>query len=235
MDDPATLLAAQKDPMGFIQDLGNHVIIDEIQRVPELFLPIKKLVDQDRENRRYILTGSADVMLLPKVGDSLAGRIEVHHLWPFSQDEINQKPSTFIETLIGGGKFNSSKTSWNQIASKIAAGGYPASLQRSSPKRRNKWFEDYLSAILQKDIKELSNIEGLTEIPNILSLIATRVGSTTNMSEIARLSGVKNTTFKRYLALLEHVFLILKVPAWTKNTEGQFVKSPKYISMIQGS
>ena len=88
MDDPATLLAAQKDPLGFLEDLGKHVVIDEVQRTPELFLPIKKLVDEDRKGRRLILTGSADVMMLPKVGDSLAGRIEIHNLWPLSQDEI---------------------------------------------------------------------------------------------------------------------------------------------------
>tara|TARA_B100000780_G_scaffold273805_1_gene237853 strand:- start:4902 stop:5291 length:390 start_codon:yes stop_codon:yes gene_type:complete len=80
MDDPATLLAAQKDPLGFLEDLGKHVIIDEVQRTPKLFLSIKKLVDSDRKGRRIILTGSADVMMLPRVGDSLAGRIEIHNL-----------------------------------------------------------------------------------------------------------------------------------------------------------
>lgn len=228
MDDPATLLAAKEDPLGFLQDLGKHVVIDEIQRVPELFLPIKKLVDEDRKERRVILTGSANVMMLPKVGDSLAGRIEIHNLWPLSQDEIKGTKSSFLHTLIDTDKkFKPSGTSWKEIAEKMRIGGYPEAIERSSPSRRNKWFADYMTAILQKDIRELANIEGLTEIPNVLKLIATRVGSTINMSDIARLSGIKNTTLKRYVTLLEHIFLIVKIPAWTKNTEGQFVKSPK--------
>lgn len=228
MDDPATLLAAQKDPLGFLEDLGKHVIIDEVQRTPEIFLPIKKLVDEDRKGRRIILTGSADVMMLPKVGDSLAGRIEIHNLWPLSQDEIESKKSKFLKTLVSDNqKFVASELTWIDIATKMRVGGYPESIARSSSSRRNKWFADYLTAILQKDIRELSNIEGLTEIPNILKLIATRVGSTINMSEISRLSGIKNTTLKRYVTLLEHIFMIVNVPAWTKNAEGEFVKSPK--------
>ena len=228
MDDPATLIAAQNDPMGFLKDLNKHIIIDEVQRAPELFLPIKKLVDEERKNRRIILTGSADVMLLPKVGDSLAGRIETHNLWPLSQDEISGAKSNFLNTLIDiEKKFKPSKTSWKEIARKMNIGGYPESLARSSASRRNKWFSDYITAVLQKDIRELANIEGLTEIPNVLKLIATRVGSTINMSDISRLSGVKNTTLKRYVTLLEHIFLLVKIPAWTKNAEGQFVKSPK--------
>ena len=228
MDDPATLLAAQKDPLGFLEDLGKHVIIDEVQRTPELFLPIKKLVDDDRKGRRIILTGSADVMMLPKVGDSLAGRIEIHNLWPLSQVEIEGKKSNFLATLINTEKrFSASNITWIEIAKKMRLGGYPESIDRSSPSRRNKWFSDYITAILQKDIRDLTNIEGLTEIPNILKLIATRVGSTINMSDISRLSGVKHTTLKRYVTLLEHIFLIVHVPAWTKNAEGEFVKSPK--------
>lgn len=228
MDDPATLLAAQKDPLGFLEDLGKHVIIDEVQRTPELFLPMKKLVDEDRKGRRIILTGSANVMMLPRVGDSLAGRIEIHNLWPLSQDEIGGIKSNFLHTLIDTDKkFSSSNVPWKNIAARMRVGGYPESISRSFASRRNKWFADYITAILQKDIRELANIEGLSEIPNILKLIATRVGSTINMSDISRLSGVKNTTLKRYVALLEHIYLIVPVPAWTKNAEGEFVKSPK--------
>jgi predicted AAA+ superfamily ATPase len=228
MDDPTTLTAAQADPLGFLQDLSPHAIIDEVQRTPELFLSIKKLVDDNRKGRRLILTGSADVMTLPQVADSLAGRIEIHHLWPLSQTEILGKRSKFLNTLIApDGRFQSHKNNWKDIIEAIRAGGYPEALQRETEGRKAKWFESYIGAVLQKDIRNLANIEGLTQIPNILQLIGTRVGSTVNISDIARLSGVKNTTLQRYMALLEHVFLILKVPAWTPNIEGQFVKSPK--------
>jgi len=230
MDDPTTLSAAQADPLGFLQNLSPHVIIDEVQRAPELFLSIKKLVDDNRKGRRLILTGSADVMTLPQVADSLAGRIEIHDLWPLSQAEIHGKRSKFLDTLIApDGRFQSHKNKWKDMIEAIRAGGYPEALQRETEGRKAKWFESYIDAVLQKDIKDLANIEGLTQIPNILQLIATRVGSTINLSDIARLSGVKNTTLQRYMALLEHVFLILKIPAWTPNIEGQFVKSPKIV------
>lgn len=230
MDDPATLAAALADPMGFLEDLDKHVIIDEVQRAPELFLSIKKLIDEDRKQRRIILTGSADVMTLPKVADSLAGRIEIHRLWPLSQSEINGNASSFLKALLSEDvPFPRVKAEWKQIVQMIKTGGYPEAVQRQTEIRRVKWFESYIVSILQKDIRELANIEGLTQLPNILQLIATRVGSTINLSDISRLSGVKNTTLQRYIALLEQVFLILRIPAWTPNAEGQFVKSPKII------
>lgn len=228
MDDPTTLAAAQADPLGFLQDLSRHAIIDEVQRAPQLFLSIKKVVDEDRRERRLILTGSADVMTLPQVADSLAGRIEIHHLWPLSQSEILRNTSKFLNTLVTpDGRFHAHKNNWRDMVEAIRAGGYPEALQRENEGRKEKWFEAYLDAVLQKDISSLANIEGLTQIPNVLHLIGTRIGSTVNLSDIARLSGVKNTTLQRYMALLEHVFLIFKIPAWTPNIEGRFVKSPK--------
>jgi len=228
MDDPTILAAARKDALGFLEGLGNHIIIDEVQRVPELLLAIKKLIDEDRQVRRVILTGSADVMTLPKIADSLAGRIEIHNLWPFSQGEVRGEESSFLTSLISEkSNFVSRKISWEEIVHMIITGGYPEVLNRKTQSRKSKWFDSYIASILQKDIRELANIEGLTQIPNILQLIATRVGSTINLSDIARLSGIKNTTLQRYMALLEYVFLLLKIPAWTPNVEGQYVKSPK--------
>lgn len=230
LDDPSSLAAAKTDPLGFLTDLGKQVIIDEVQRAPELFLSIKKLIDEDRKGTRIIMTGSAEVMTLPKIADSLAGRIETHQLWPLSQAEILGRRPRFLDLLLTkGSSFPDLKSDWTQIIRIIRTGGYPEALQRESDSRRGKWFESYLAAILQKDIQDLSHIEGLTQIPNILQLIATRVGSTVNFSDIARLSGIKNTTLQRYIALLEQVFLILRIPAWTPNTEGQFVKSPKVV------
>ncbi len=229
LDDAVILAGAKADPLGFLQDLDKHVIIDEVQRVPELFLSIKKLVDEDRKGRRIILTGSANVMVLPKVADSLAGRIEIHNLWPLSQTEIQGKPSGFLSALVSDSRFQAEKMNWNDLVQSIRTGGYPEAVERTSESRRYKWFESYINSVLQKDVKELSNIEGLTDIPKILHLIATRVGSTVNFSEIGRLSDIKAPTMHRYLSLLENVFLILKIPAWTPNAEGQYVKSPKVL------
>ncbi len=228
LDDPTVLKGAIADPLGFLNSLDKHVIIDEVQRAPELLLSIKKLVDEDRNGRRIILTGSANVMVLPKVADSLAGRIEIHNLWPLSQGEILGKKPDFLKNLVSpNGRLQGGKISWVEILEAIKKGGYPEVIQRPSESRRAKWFASYIKSVLQKDIKELSNIEGLTDIPKILHLLATRVGSIINFSEIGRLANIKNTTMHRYLALLENVFLILKVPAWTPNAEGEFVKSPR--------
>jgi uncharacterized protein len=228
MDDPAILEGAKNDPLGFLKNLDKHVIIDEVQRVPELILSIKKLVDEDRKGVRIVLTGSANVMLLPKVADSLAGRIEIHPLWPLAQTELNEKPSAFLSTLLNGNlRFKSEKTNWEPLVKSITVGGFPEAVSRPNELRRKKWFASYIKSILQKDIKELSKIEGLIDIPKILHLIATRAGSRINFSEIGRLADIKTPTLHRYLALLENIFLIIKIPAWTPNEEGQYVKSPK--------
>ncbi|AYD47789.1 ATP-binding protein [Arachidicoccus soli] len=228
LDDPTTLAAAKTDPLGFLLSQNKHLIIDEVQRAPEIFLSIKKLVDEDRMQRRYILTGSSEVMALPTLSDSLAGRIEMHHLWPLSQGEIKGAKSNFLDILISeNGRFSNTDCSWEALVENMLIGGYPEVLERETEIRRDKWFSSYITAILQKDIKDLANIEGLTQLPNVLQLIAIRAGSTINLSDIARLSGIKNTTLQRYMALLEQVFLINKIPAWTPNAEGKYVKSPK--------
>ncbi len=228
MDDPATLTAARTDPMGFLLNQEKRLIIDEVQRAPGLFLSLKKLIDEDRKNRRVILTGSSDVMMLPKVADSLAGRLEIHNIWPLSLSEIAGKRSSFLKKLMSeNGKFKAGKCEWKELIDLIRRGGYPEAVARKTEKRRDKWFDAYLTSLIQKDIRELANIDGFIHLPKIVHLLSTRVGSTINMSDIARLAGVKNTSFQRYMALLEQVFLLVKIPAWTPNAEGRYVKSPK--------
>lgn len=227
-DDVTSLSAAQFDPVGFIQGLQDYVVLDEIQRVPELFLTIKQFVDKERQKKRFILTGSADVMTLPKLSESLAGRIEIHNLWSLSQGEIEGKRSSFLERLIAD-KFQEHHNAIDRenIIQRIILGGYPEILSRSTAQRRYKWFESYVASILHKDIKELANIEGLIEVPNLLEVLASRVGTTVNLADISRLLSIPNTTLKRYYTLLQHVFLAVELPAWTPNFEGKFVKSPK--------
>jgi uncharacterized protein len=227
-DSRTPMAAAQKDPEGFLAGLKPHVVLDEIQRVPEILLAIKKYIDTDRTNRRFILTGSADVMTLPKLSESLAGRIEIHNLWSLSQDEIRGKKSSFLDKLIDpSNPFHTGATSWEDIINILTIGGYPEILSRKNEQRRIKWFEAYINSILQKDIKELANIEKISEIPNLLEILAGRVGSTVNLADISRLLGMPASTVKRYYMLLQHVFLIKEIPAWTPNFEGRFVKMPK--------
>lgn len=228
LDDATILSAATRNPSSFLEGLDKHVVIDEIQRVPELLLGIKKLVDQDRKGRRFILTGSADVLALPKLADSLAGRMHIYNLWPLSQAEINAQKNNFIDHVFS--EFLPSYRSdlkWTDFVSLMIQGGYPGIMDYEEEETKRDWYGSYLISILQKDIRDLSNIEGLTEIPNLLELLSTRTGGLLNLSEISRLAQMANTTLKRYYALLQQVFLILEVPAWTLNLEGRLVKSPK--------
>lgn len=224
------LLAAKEDPAGFIEGLGNRAaILDEIQRVPELFLAIKKSVDEDRRPGRFILTGSADVLLLPNLADSLAGRMEILTLWPFSQGEIIGHKDLFIDKVF------SQNFHFPQLASlqkvdyikRIISGGYPEVVTRIDKTRQQHWFNSYIMTILQRDIRELANIDGLTQIPQLMELIAARSATLLNYAEISRSLGLPQTTLKRYMSLLQMTFLMNLLPAWHDNLGKRLTKSPK--------
>ncbi len=229
LDDAATLGAAIADPTGFVEGLDGPVVLDEVQKAPSLFPAIKREVDRRRRPGRFLLTGSANVLLLPKVSESLAGRIEILNLWPFSQGEIDGVRETFVDALFA--KVNPAAPEVPPTASKlmdrILRGGYPEVCKRKSVGRRDDWFRSYVSTILQRDVRELSNIEALTELPRILALLATRVGSLINFSGIASELSIPQTTLKRYFALLEMTFLVQALPAWSSSVGKRLAKSRK--------
>lgn len=228
LDDPATLFTATSSPMSFLEGLSGNSIIDEIQRAPQLFLPMKKLVDEQRSGGKFLLTGSANILTLPSLADSLAGRIEIHSLWPLSQGEIRGHKETFIDDCFLSLKWpNASGINWESLMEAVVVGGYPEVLRRQEHKRRRAWFSSYLSSILDRDVRDLAQIEGLKEFPNLLTILAGRVGGLLNFSEISRITKISNSTLKRYIALLEAVFLLSPLPAWYKNFEKRLVKSPK--------
>jgi predicted AAA+ superfamily ATPase len=230
MDDLLTLAAAISAPISFLEDIPQKVVLDEIQRAPELFFAIKKIIDENRKPGSYLLTGSANVLTMPKIAESLAGRMEIHTLWPLSQGEILGRKEAFIDQCFSNKKTKlppASNIKWSDLIEKIIAGGYPEALERPKGKRRNIWFSSYIDAILQRDIRELTHIEGLKELPNLLSLLASRVCGLLNISDISRTSKISHTTLRRYLALLEMVFLTVELPAWFKNLTKRLAKSPK--------
>ena len=228
-DDLSVLSAAKGDPTGFLAGIEGPVALDEIQRAPELFLAIKADVDRNRRAGRFLLTGSANVLMLPKLSESLAGRVEILRLWPLSQGETASHPEGFVDLLFKGeiGRFHSDAQGNPDIVERILRGGYPEAYSRSTWDRRRAWFNSYVMTILQRDVRDLSHIEGLGAMPRLLSLLASRTGTLLNYAEISRSLGMSQSTLKRYMALLETTFLVQLLPAWSGNLGKRLVKSPK--------
>jgi predicted AAA+ superfamily ATPase len=230
LDDLGTLDAARRDPVGLIDSADGPLIIDEIQRAPELLLPIKAAIDRDRRPGRFILTGSAQVMLLPKVSESLAGRVEIHTLWPFSQAEIEGVPGRIVELLLEqSSRPNPAPVSTREdLIERIVRGGFPEVLAREDD-RREEWLASYLTVIVQRDLRDLANIERLAEVPAVLASLASRVRAPLNKTQVSSSVGIPRTSLDRYLTLLEHVFLICRLPAWHSNRIKQITKAPKLL------
>ncbi|MEW5754733.1 MAG: ATP-binding protein [Pseudomonadota bacterium] len=229
LDDATTLAAAVGDPHGFLRNLPGMVVVDEVQKAPGLFPAIKILVDADRRPGRFLLTGSANVLLLPQLSESLAGRMEAIPLWPLSQGELADRVERFIDTVFAPRlpDFSNTEKTGIDILSQIIGGGYPEAVAREDTGRRQAWFGAYITAILQRDVRDLAHIEGLTDMPRLLALLAARSGGLLNMSELSRASAIAHTTLKRYLSLLEMTFLFQPLPAWSTNLGKRLVKSPK--------
>jgi uncharacterized protein len=229
LDDAATLAAAVADPVGFVRQPAELLIVDEVQHVPALFPAIKLEVDRNRRPGRYLLTGSANVLLLPKLSESLAGRMEILTLEPLAQAEIANVMDNVPQRLFAGE--GPAEMAWagkeRDLTDRVVTGGYPEALARANPTRRAAWFGSYLTAILQRDVRDLANIEGLTEMPRLLSLLATRTAGLLNVAELSRDAGISHNTLKRYLALLQATFLIRLLPAWSRNSGKRFTKAPK--------
>lgn len=229
LDDAAVLSAATSNPQAFVDSLSEPVILDEVQRSPDLLLAIKASVDRKRVPGKFLLTGSANVLLLPRIADSLAGRMEVLTLWPFSQSEIEERSGSVIDTLfakriaVAGERAETAET----LMLRMTTGGFPEAVQRSTPQRRGAWFGSYITTILQRDIRDIANIENLTTLPKVLSLLATRTGSLLNVAELSNSTAIPQSTLKRYLTLLETTFLIYRLPAWTTNRSKRLIKTPK--------
>lgn len=236
LDDATILAAATEDPAGFLSGLDGPVVLDEVQHAPGLFPAIKVEVDRDRRPGRFLLTGSADVLLLPNLSESLAGRMEILTLWPFSASELLESKASFIDQAFSEGGFPSpqSPESRRELLQRIITGGFPEVVSRKSARRRNAWFGSYITTILQRDVRDLANIEHLTLLPRMLRLIATRSSCLLNYSELSRSLGLPQSTLKRYMALLEITFLVQMLPPWATNLGKRLVKSPKIMMCDTG-
>lgn len=166
LDDDVLRGAAADDPMGFVGDLPGRAILVEVQRVPALFTALKSAIDSNRLPGRFLLTGSANVLLVPKLADSLAGRMEIIRLFPLAQSELEKKRSAFLDALFSANfKIRKFERLQQQFPRRIVAGGYPAALARNTPRRRAAWYRDYVDAIVQRDVRDLARIASLDVLP----------------------------------------------------------------------
>lgn len=230
-DNLTNLAAARSDPQGFIDGLEGYIILDEIQRVPEILLPIKTSIDKNRIPGKFLLTGSANILLLPKVSESLAGRMEVLKLFPFSQTETLDREINFVDNILKekilAGPFHSKQTF--DIFQQIEFGGYPEIQNRKAETRRYAWFSSYMTTLVEKDIKDFANIEGLFEIPRLLSMLAAISSHLIHYSNLGSAIGLPLTTLKRYISLLQAANLVYFIPAWSSNFGKRVVRSPKVL------
>ncbi len=227
-DDAATLAAARADPMGFVADAPVRTVLDEVQRVPELFSAIKIEVDRNRVPGRFIVTGSTNILLLPKLADSLAGRMEILHLFPFAQCEIGQREPWFLDSLFGRSfAMDTFDRMGKQLVEQVVAGGYPAALVRRTAGRRATWYRHYIETLVERDVRDLARIRSLDILPRLLKLSAGQTAQLFNVSDLASPFQVSRPTIRDYVILLERVFLLELLPPWHTNRLSRLIKTPK--------
>jgi predicted AAA+ superfamily ATPase len=231
LDSATALAGALDDPTGFLQGLKKPVIIDEAQRASALMLAIKEDVDSERHAGRYLLTGSANILTLPGIADSLAGRMEVLTLYPLSQGEIAGVQEDFIQALFQkdfpAASPRGAVLSKEMLLEAVALGGYPEVLSRNNVKRRAAWFDSYITTLVERDIRDIANIQDRSGLIRLLRMLGVRSGTLYNQAELSRSVGTPASTLGRYIPLLEALFLVWFLPAWSSNLSKRLVKSPK--------
>lgn len=227
-DDDVLRASVLADPVGFVADLPDKVVLDEVQRVPELFTALKVAVDRDRRPGRFILTGSANVLLVPKLADSLAGRMEILRLHPLAQSELAAKQPDFLDALFGEGfKTKQQARLGKELADRIASGGYPAALARPSSRRRVTWYRDYIEMLVQRDVRDMARISSLDVLPRLLALSAGQTARLLNVADLASPFQLSRPTIRDYVTLLARVFLLEELSPWHNNRLSRLVKTPK--------
>lgn len=230
LDDRNYLELAQRDPEGFIDNLPAQVAIDEIQRAPELTLAIKRNVDASRHPGRFLLTGSANLLQLPRLADSLAGRMECLYLQPLSEAEKQRAPGKFLTDWFSGkltaALMASHGSSATELPARLLEGGYPDAFKRS-PDRARRWQQQYIQSIIERDIRDIADIRSGQEVARLLEYLSYQTASLHNISATANAMGHARPTIERYISVLEKLFLIRRLPAWHSNRSKRLVKTPK--------
>ena len=237
LDDDQARRFAQDDPAGFMRT-RQTAVIDEIQRVPDLILALKKTVDEDPRPGRFLVTGSVELFKGATSPDSLAGRVETIELLPFSQAElVRGDPPTFIERAFSGdfvAVVAGTSRATAGLVERVVAGGYPEALSRSIASRRQTWLRGYARALAERDATEIATIGKPTEMVRLIDHMAVVASELVNMSKLGSRLGVDGKTIDRWLSLLEHMFLIRRIPAWHRSGLKRLVKAPKLMFLDSG-
>ena len=231
--DDATLVGlARADPVGFCRELPPRVVLDEVQLVPELFRSIKLVVDEDRRPGRFVLTGSANVHLMPQLNESLAGRVEIIRLRPLAERE-RERPATqrgFLDLLFDPGlaaRVPGRRFDRDDLLDRVVRGGFPPLTTRRTPARRRRWLNDYLEVLATRDIAETFGARHPEVTRSLLGLAAARTASLLNVDDVASSLAVARGTVDRYLHHLELLFLVERLAPWSTNRGHRLVKTPK--------
>ena len=229
-DDEATLAFARSDPTGFVAALPQRAILDEIQRVPELLRTLKLAVDRDRRPGRFVLTGSANLLLLPGLGDSLAGRMEVVQLQPLTAAEQARTPGRFLAALLGGHLKPAIAATTRKaplaLAERIVAGGFPEAVARSASRARS-WHREYLRLLLERDVRDVARVRDTAAVGRLLEMLALRTAELLNVSGLSNELDLRRETVEHYLAVCERLYLVRRLLPWHRNQASRLIKSAK--------
>lgn len=229
-DNVTHMEAAYASPESFLSRRRGPVIIDEVQLVPDLFRALKIVVDETRlgdgkrSNGMFLLTGSANITVLPKLSDSLVGRMSVRTLYPFSACEVFSAEGDFPERLFSADFADVG--SGSTLDEAIESATFPE-ICRKPADEREEWFDGYLTTILQRDVRTVAELEKIGILPRLLRVLAARAGKLMNDAEIARDLGLNPVTGKSYRGILQAMFLSFDVEPWYRNVGKRLVKSPK--------
>lgn len=227
LDDELTLLAARQDPVGLVRSL-DCAVIDEIQRAPALLLAIKKSVDEDRRPGRFLLTGSANLMALPTVADSLAGRMETLTMLPLAGCEMQSSSGKWIDAVFDGHIPKTKRPEvGDKLVEKVLRGGYPEAVSRATPRRRTAWAKQYVDALIKRDVRDIASIDKLDQLPRLLKSLAHMAGQLCNFTQLGGQVGLDSKTANKYLTVFEQMFLLRRVEPWSNNRLSRIVKTPK--------
>jgi len=227
-DDPALMNSATADPAGFVADLPDKAVLDEVQRVPQIFVPLKARVDGRRRPGQVLLTGSANILFLPALADSLAGRMSILRMYPMAQSELSGTTPGFLDALFAGSfPAHTAERLGRDLVSRIVAGGYPRALQRKQEHRRAAWYRDYCTSIVQRDARDIARIASIDVLQRLLAMTAGHTARLVNVSDLASPFQVSRPTIASYMTLLEQVFLVDRLPPWHVNQMNRLVKASK--------